>query len=260
MRLYNLADVEAASKAKLAGKRAERILREVNFKIRKEEKKEAALAAIERVKELELAPLPVGGSSALPVHVWAHILSFFMVGINGIHDACMAAREVCNVASVCRDTRLAAADVLRKAASDPDLEKAVADPVGMQKAQLKAVCLKYGWRVGGNKSELALRILDMVGIETLSTTAPVALMAQASRQKQSAWLFDPVLSKQPLSSVISARFDTVPCPCAWDVRRALFNGCCESDIVKAGSSAHKILARCALVQGKNVRDTRARFK
>ena len=57
MSLYNRADVEATSKAKLAGKRAERILREVNFKIRKEEKKEAALAAIERVKELELAPL-----------------------------------------------------------------------------------------------------------------------------------------------------------------------------------------------------------
>jgi hypothetical protein len=90
-----------------------------------------------------LAPLPVGGSTALPVHVWAHIISFFMVGINGIHNACMAAREVCNAASVCRDTRLAAADVLLKTASDPELEKAVADPVGMQKAEL---ALRIIWR------------------------------------------------------------------------------------------------------------------
>jgi len=50
----------------------------------------------------------------------------------------------CNAASVCRDTRLAAADVLRKAASDPDLEKAVADPAGMQKAEL---VLRILWRI-----------------------------------------------------------------------------------------------------------------
>jgi len=50
----------------------------------------------------------------------------------------------CSAAYVCQDTWLAAADVLRKAASDPDLEKAVADPPGMQKAEL---ALRILWRI-----------------------------------------------------------------------------------------------------------------
>ena len=237
MRLYVLSEVRAASEAKKERAAAWEAGREARLEAARAKAKAkanagaraSAYAAAARVATLMPPVEPsVEGSTVLPVHVWADVLSALMRDdINAVRDACLAARDVCSAAMVCRDLRLAAVDVLRGADTgddDPErdarLARAVSYPAGMQKPELKLACADLGLAVGGNKPELVVRILAALGLDALRKDAPVALLAEAMRQRATNWREERSLAFArvlPHSFIHSFRYDGS----AWEARRAL---------------------------------------
>lgn len=234
MRLYALADVQEASRAKQAHNKAWEAGREGRLREARANAKAAAKArasaAAERFSTLRPADPPADGSTALPVHVWAEVLSTLM---RDAWDPCVAAKTVCVAAAVCRDLRLASVEVLRHAMADDDpegnarLSRAVSDPSGMKKEELKRACADLGIPVGGNKPELAVRVLGALGLDRLrGKDAPVALLVEAGRQRATCWREDRGLAfLRPLSTSSGRRVRSLGLErsdsSAWEVRRAL---------------------------------------
>ena len=199
MRLYLLSEVRAASDAKKERAAAWEAGREERLEAAranaKANAKANARACAARVASLTLPVEPSAeGSTVLPVHVWADVLSVLMSDSNAVMDGCIAARDVCSAAMVCRDLRLASVEVLKGAGTDDDdpemlarLSMAVSNPSGMKKPELKQACVDLGLAVGGNKPELVVRLLTALGLQALRKDAPVALLAEASRQRATNW-------------------------------------------------------------------------
>ena len=70
------------------------------------------------------------------------------------------------------------------------MERAVADPAKLTKPDLKDVCVDIGLKVGGNKPELVVRILESLELEMACATAPLSLLVEARRQKTARWRGD----------------------------------------------------------------------
>lgn len=256
MRLYVLSDVRAASEAKKARAAAWEAGREERLEASrakaKADARACARACAARVATLSPPTEPsVEGSTVLPVHVWTEVLSALMIhDVNPVRDACLAARDVCSAAMVCRDMRLAAVEVLRGAetddadpARDARLARAVSYPADTKKPELKQACADLGLAVGGNKPELVVRILAALGLDALRRDAPVALLAEARRQRATIWREERSLAfvrVLPRSFTHSFGYDGS----AWKARRALQAhvqdtygyGCCSAILGKLSRS------------------------
>jgi hypothetical protein len=190
MRLYLLAEVEAASDAKREREAAWDAGREDRARAAKDAAREIARAARDRVSSMPAASAPSEiGSTPLPAHVWADAMRVLM---REAWDPCIGARHVCSAAMACRDMRLASIEVLltcttgileRDVALERALSRAVSDPTALKKDELKQLCADMRLAVGGNKPELIVRVMREFGLVRPRIDTPTALMLDARRQR-----------------------------------------------------------------------------
>ena len=206
MRLYNIEDVKAAQVAKANEHKPTR-----QEKSRLEvETATARLAAFEPFKPA------IAGNTQLPIQIWTKIL--LMLPQDAIRDACVVAKEICVVSSVCRDLSLAARDALLQLLPPPknaDLILASKTPMSLTLPRLKAVCAELSVPVTGTKPVLIVRILDALYLKQPSQYAPLSLILEAKRQQNTPWY-----KEESIKQLISA-YSYRTKSSIWQARRML---------------------------------------